>query len=347
MQRALAVGFLTPRERHERVMKLGDAAAEERVDCPPDRLSWPDVGALIRADPVRGMALWTDVKQAAVDEWRSGHRSAAIFKFEDKPWQRAQFLAVRSSLVEAVKPANGLEATLVELLSQSVALTLFWVERHTALCSANSRIERGNGQKGLAGSAGIAVSIRRAIRPDGREFTRLTLRIHRDLDNLRHNSTSVTIAQLNVRGTASKQRTRPGNGHVGNGPRMRATSPRTGRGHRGDQNCHRSAELDKEYGMGGIGHPLLGWHRYLNQLGRRDRLVTTSQKWQQTRSNMMQMSDSNSKLLVLTSFTRMCYHIEADCTTAPRSKPSSSEAFWRHPHGLVRPLIRWTAGRRS
>ena len=61
----------------------------------------------------------------------------------------------------------------------------------------------------------------------------------------------------------------------------------------------------------------------------------------------MQRSDSNSKLLVLTSFTRMCYHIEADCTNSPRSKPSSSEAFSEASYGLVRPLIRWTAGRRS
>ena len=93
--------------------------------------------------------------------------------------------------------------------------------------------------KGLGRSTGIAVSIRRAIRPDGREFTRLTLRIQRDLDNLRHNSTSVTIAQLNVAQQQVNSALVPGKR-----PRRQRTknvrdSPRTGRGHRGDQNCHR------------------------------------------------------------------------------------------------------------
>src|SRR5262245_40176109 len=49
---------------------------EHALNCPPEQLTWYCLEKLSQGDPERSRRRWEEVKQAALGELRSGHRSA-------------------------------------------------------------------------------------------------------------------------------------------------------------------------------------------------------------------------------------------------------------------------------
>jgi hypothetical protein len=89
------------------------------------------------------------VKAEAFDELASGHRAALAICWDDSPWQRAQFLAIRQTFVDEWQPRGGLEQTLLDQMAQAHSLYLYWVERaHIQACLEGSKQKRELSQTG-------------------------------------------------------------------------------------------------------------------------------------------------------------------------------------------------------
>jgi hypothetical protein len=83
---------------------------------------------LADSDPDLVAKRWEEIKRAALDELRSGHRAAkAMDGHESHCWQRAQFLAVRNDFIEAWQPRNGVERQLIDNLAQAQTCWLRWI----------------------------------------------------------------------------------------------------------------------------------------------------------------------------------------------------------------------------
>jgi hypothetical protein len=68
--------------RQEAVAKVNEPAGPGEDDTalrgPPDEVAWADLHKLFGRDAGRAVARWEEVKQAARDEVRSGHRGAKV-----------------------------------------------------------------------------------------------------------------------------------------------------------------------------------------------------------------------------------------------------------------------------
>src|SRR5437763_780247 len=85
----------------ERKVRADDDPEEQRraIGEPAEEVSWWSLTPLIEADPEAGWAVWERVKAEARDELASGHRAALALCWDDSPWQRAMFLAIRQAFV--------------------------------------------------------------------------------------------------------------------------------------------------------------------------------------------------------------------------------------------------------
>jgi hypothetical protein len=112
-----------------------------------DQVSWHGLDYLARQDPQKATRRWEEIKDAALDELRSGHRAAKAME-GDGPhcWTRAQFLAVRRDLMEAWQPGNGLERQLLDMLAQAQTAQLHWLCVPTLRCTAGSQRQRAAGK---------------------------------------------------------------------------------------------------------------------------------------------------------------------------------------------------------
>jgi hypothetical protein len=118
--------------RQEAVAKVNEPAWPEDDDKvlrgPPDEVSWAGLHNLIGRDPDRALARWEEVKQAARDEVRSGHRGAKVVERSGgTPWQMAQFLALRQDLLDGWQPRDGIERQLLETMAQAQTAVEYWL----------------------------------------------------------------------------------------------------------------------------------------------------------------------------------------------------------------------------
>ena len=117
-------------EADRRVRAVDDSDWQRRaLSEPSDEVSWGALSTLIEADPQAGWVVWARVKAEASDELTSGHRAALALCWDDSPWQRARFLAIRQAFVEDWQPSGGIELTLIDQMSQAHSLYLHWIER--------------------------------------------------------------------------------------------------------------------------------------------------------------------------------------------------------------------------
>jgi hypothetical protein len=120
---------LSEREATDRATGESSARKQRVLNCPPAELSWQDLESLAQIDPDRAQQRWEEVKQAAREELRSGHRAARFIEGRDNScWDRARFLALRAELSEAWRPRNAQEQHLVDQLAQWQALLEEWQE---------------------------------------------------------------------------------------------------------------------------------------------------------------------------------------------------------------------------
>lgn len=97
-------------------------------DAPADQVSWFDLTRLAERDPDAAREIWQGVKQAARDELESGHRAAEALDWGGRPWERAQFLAIRDSFRADYQPRPGFETAMVDMAAEAFGDYLEWSE---------------------------------------------------------------------------------------------------------------------------------------------------------------------------------------------------------------------------
>ena len=133
---------LSEREAIDRATKESAVPQERVLNSPPHELSWMDLESIAQSDHDRALQRWEEVKQAAREERRSGHRTArALEGVGSSCWDRAQFLAVLSELSEAWRPRNAQEQHLVDQLAQWQMLMEEW--QNTLIIYTNSPCSGG------------------------------------------------------------------------------------------------------------------------------------------------------------------------------------------------------------
>ena len=122
--------------------------SEERLlKSPPNELAWHDLRVLSDRDPDLALRRWEEVKQAARDERRSGHRGARVAG-RDSCWERAQYIALHGELTEAWRPRDGQELLLIDQMAQFQTLMEDWQETLTAYTNIWSGTLRGGKVRG-------------------------------------------------------------------------------------------------------------------------------------------------------------------------------------------------------
>jgi hypothetical protein len=99
------------------VESFAGAVASQEKFGDPRHATFFELAAVAKVDPKRAEARWHEIREAARAEWQTGHRAAMAneVSLSSAAWPRASFLALRSELVSAWNPQNGVERTLVDM----------------------------------------------------------------------------------------------------------------------------------------------------------------------------------------------------------------------------------------
>jgi len=174
------------------------------LNGPPDQVSWWGLHQIARTDPDRSAARWEEIKRAALDELRTGHRAAkATEVYDNSAWQRAQFLALREELSADWQPRNGIERQLLDTMAMAQAGYLLWFHRltvYTSLdsCTNDQRIKNEARWQPLRQSDADAIEQAAAMLD---RFNRIFLRTLRALCDMRRHSAPLIVqngGQMNV-----------------------------------------------------------------------------------------------------------------------------------------------------
>ena len=213
--------------RGEALQRAAEPPADDgdrTLHGPPDQVSWFDLHGIAQTDPDRATARWEEIKRAALDELRTGHRAAqAVETAHDGAWQRAQFLALREDLSAEWQPRNGVERQLLDTMAQAQQNFLRWLRTLTIRTSlesvTNDRLHTDEGKWGPPRQSDADALDQAAAMMD--RYNRIFLRTLRALCDMRRHSNPVIVqsgGQLNVaqqqvnvvRGAGPKgQKTRP------------------------------------------------------------------------------------------------------------------------------------------
>jgi hypothetical protein len=124
---------------------------ERTLNGPPEAVSWYALDCLAERDLEGVQRRWEEIKRAAREELRAGHRAArAVEAGGGGPWDRARFLVIRAELSEAWRPRDGLEQQLVDQLAGWQTLLYQWQEalqRWAVVASAEPWFPAGRGRK--------------------------------------------------------------------------------------------------------------------------------------------------------------------------------------------------------
>ena len=185
----------------------------EALDGDPATLNWHDLDRLADEDPALALRRWDDVKQAAVQDLATGHRAArAVEESTDcGPYERAEFLALRSALAEEWHPRGGMEWLLIDKLAQASTEEMRWLQQAVSsrACQWNEsgRESRQVGRR-VAPRMSFAASTDQAMAMADR-WNRIFCRTLRALRDLRRFDVHVNIngpGQVNIgRSTGSPE----------------------------------------------------------------------------------------------------------------------------------------------
>jgi hypothetical protein len=137
---------------NEAVAQAGatDAAQDDwALRCPPDQVQWHQLNGLAQRDPDIALIRWEEVKQAARAELQSGFRAGRAMECEAGCWDRARYAAIRCEIADGVRPRNGLEWQLVDMMAQAQTQIFGWQETLTAMSRLiGSRCQRALNEGG-------------------------------------------------------------------------------------------------------------------------------------------------------------------------------------------------------
>jgi hypothetical protein len=125
-----------------------DATVEEQLDrilrMPVEIVSWYAMNKLCGSSPQTAEALWKLLKEEARNEFESGHRAAEVFEpvhWLRDAWQRARYLAIRDSFIEQWQPQGGIDLAMIDMLTQSFYLYLYWTEQSVLRAQTEMRAD--------------------------------------------------------------------------------------------------------------------------------------------------------------------------------------------------------------
>jgi hypothetical protein len=179
---------------------------ERALTCPPDQVSWLELHMIARDDPARSIARLEEIKRAALDELRTGHRAAEAVEvrmIDSGPWPRMQFLALREELSAQWQPRNGIERQLLDTMAQAQVGYLAWLyylTMRTSLesCTNDRRVKEEARWQPPRQSDADALEQAAAMVD---RFNRIFLRTLRALCDMRRHSSPVIVqngGQMNV-----------------------------------------------------------------------------------------------------------------------------------------------------
>jgi len=180
------------------------AIDKQLIDGDPRDTTWCELQSLAERDPALQEECWQQIKQTAADELASGHRAAEAVEANGiRPWERAQFLALRDSLSKEWNPQNGVERMLIDTMAQAYTSQLLWQGRVTLWSSlepeSENRSVKENGQWHPP-RIDVSDAIEEAARMVDR-FNRMVLRTLRALRDLRRYTPNIIVqnaGQVNV-----------------------------------------------------------------------------------------------------------------------------------------------------
>ena len=193
---ASARTHLNPEERTERALSR-----------PAKDLTWGDFSHLVRNVPEAAKRRWVETKEQAHRELESGHRAALAVSStgDDSPYDRAEFIALRESLMDEWQPRGGIEQSLIDLMAQALTCHNYWLNSLMVYTHHEAAQRKADWEKfpsweprRVSEFQGIEQAAAMVDR-----FNKLYLRTLRQLRDLRRYSPQVTIqnaGQVNIAG---------------------------------------------------------------------------------------------------------------------------------------------------
>jgi hypothetical protein len=192
----------SPEKAHARITQPPEQRLKDILGMPLSDIDWGDLNTLANSDHARAVEFWEQMKVAADDYVASGMMACETLESKGKPWNRAQFIAIRKRFIEDWGPHGAVEMAMVEMLAQA------FISYHHWLRAANSMMARQYEaadeeclyDKWRLPYQSAADSIERAINMADK-FNRLFMRTLRQMRDLRRYSVPVIInnpEQVNV-----------------------------------------------------------------------------------------------------------------------------------------------------
>jgi hypothetical protein len=153
-----------------------------------EEINWGHMAALAEVNTDDALNLWRRVREAADDELESGKRGAKVAGDNADPYALAQYLAIRDSFADQWKPQGGIEMAMIDQLTISFSLQLYWstvahervMREHDRQREALKRFEAGGWKSPYQSEADAVDQAHRLADGYNRQFLRV-LRQLRDL----------------------------------------------------------------------------------------------------------------------------------------------------------------------
>lgn len=190
--------------RRSGMFLLDDFARQSPQGC-----QWPHLRVLQAKDPARFSAIWSELKNIAHRDIRSGEWGADnVAENGDSPLDRAHYLALLRELSEEWQPRTGIERILLEQMAQAHWLCSRWLKKmcalqmledHEANQAARGQLKQGK-VRGVPGNPRLTgtQAVDRAFMMSDR-FHKMFIRCQRALrDQRRYGISIVNAQQVNV-----------------------------------------------------------------------------------------------------------------------------------------------------
>jgi hypothetical protein len=109
-----------------------------------DSISWYSLDRVFRSNPSYAQQVWEDVKEQALNDFKSGHFAAEMFErtaWQKDVWKRAHFIVIYEEMIEAYKPQDAIEHSMVEMVAVNFFMWRHWVQEHMQRATTEPRRE--------------------------------------------------------------------------------------------------------------------------------------------------------------------------------------------------------------
>jgi hypothetical protein len=182
-----------------------------------ERLTWNDLQTVAERSMEDAVTLWHGVLDVAMAQLKGGiYACETLCRVDSDMFQRAQFIVIRDSLVNAWQPKDAIEMSMVEMLVQAFVSYHYWLRLANSMAAREYEAAEQKLEKNRYGERNsrwdtpritTADAIDRAISMADR-FNRLYLRTLRQMRDLRRYVVPVTInnpQQVNIAAEGGQQ----------------------------------------------------------------------------------------------------------------------------------------------